>query len=235
MPTKLSNVDKWLKRETSHKKKALENASKHFDKDDSLTVNHLQAIYGQESSYGAQRRKRGMRGAAGDFQIEMTTAKRMGLSTSKENDQRFDIDDSAAAAAKYMKNLDDSFGKKTTLTSTIKTIPIKSSNERVKFVIAFYNAGEGRIAKAQMLAKKDGKDPEKWDNVKEYFRKAGASIKKVKEVTEYVDNVIEYSKEFSKKSKADKKAKSKKPDKIDGFPKGGHWITKNGRHILIRD
>ena len=45
---KQSNVDKWLKRETKHKRTALENASKHFDSKDSLSVNLLEAIYGQE-------------------------------------------------------------------------------------------------------------------------------------------------------------------------------------------
>jgi len=235
MPKKLTNVDKWLRRETPHKKKALENASRHFDKEDSLTVNHLEAIYGQESSFGTQRRKRGMKGAAGDFQIEMATAVRMGLTAKKENDQRFDVDDSSAAAAKYLKKLDDSFSNKTTLTTSLKTTPVNNSKERLKFVIASYNAGEGRIAKAQSLAKKSGEDPEKWDEVKGFLKEAGASKKKVDEINEYVDSVLENTKEFSKKSKANKKIKTKKPERIQGTPKGGHWITKNGRHILIRD
>ena len=106
MTKKISNVDKWIKKETDHKKKALENASKHFDKDDSLSVNHLQAIYGKESSYGTQKRKRGMNGAAGDFMLEKKTAIRMGLTVTKENDQRFDVDDASAASAKYLKTLD---------------------------------------------------------------------------------------------------------------------------------
>ncbi|MBN1114044.1 MAG: transglycosylase SLT domain-containing protein [Oligoflexia bacterium] len=105
MSKKESNVDKWLRKETPHKQKALENASRHFDKNDSLTVNHLEAIYGQESSFGVQRRKRGITGAAGDFQLEKETAKRLGLTVTKENDQRFDVDDASAAAAKYLKIL----------------------------------------------------------------------------------------------------------------------------------
>ena len=88
--TKNSDVDKWNKREKPHQRKALENASKHFDKEDSLTVNHLQAIYGKESSYGIQRRTRGATGAAGDFMFEKETAIRFGLTVTKENDQRFE-------------------------------------------------------------------------------------------------------------------------------------------------
>ena len=41
-----SDVDVWLERETQHKREALENASKYFDKNDNLTVNTLEAIYG---------------------------------------------------------------------------------------------------------------------------------------------------------------------------------------------
>lgn len=230
---KLSDVDKWIKREKPNQRKALENASKHFDKDDSLTVNHLQAIYGKESSYGTQRRERGTSGASGDFMFEKATAVRFGLTVTKENDQRFDVDDASAAAAKYLKTIDDSFKEPTSLTNTLKTIAVTNSKERTNFVIAAYNAGEGRIVKAQKLAKKNGKDPLKWDDVKESLGEAGSSKKKVQEIIDYVEKVQEYTKAFSKKSQADKNAKFKKPSKIVISPKGGHWITKNGQHILI--
>ena len=62
-----TKVDIWLERETAHKREALENASRYFDDKDALTVNTLEAIYGQESSFGAQLRNRGMKGAAGEF------------------------------------------------------------------------------------------------------------------------------------------------------------------------
>ena len=65
MPRKqASNVDVWLQRETPRVRKALENASRHFDSDDNLTVNTLEAVYGKESSFGTQMRKRGSVGAA---------------------------------------------------------------------------------------------------------------------------------------------------------------------------
>ena len=233
MPDKKSKVDKWLERETDHKRKALENASRHFDGDDSFTVNTLEGIYGVESSFGVNRRKRGMSGAAGDFQLEKETAKRMGLLTSKENDQRFDVDEASAASAKYLKILDTLFMKQKNLGSKLHTIPVMSRTERKKFTLAAYNAGEGRISKAQMLAKEDGKDPEKWDHVKEYLGAAGASPAKVKEIKNYVDSVLENANEFSEKSKASKRAKYLAPKKIK--TKHGHWITKDGRRILIED
>ena len=90
MPRTSSNVDRWLKKETAHKRAALENASRHFDNDDSLTVNVLEGIYGQESSFGTLRRTRNMSGAAGDFQLEKKNAIRLGLTVSKENGQSND-------------------------------------------------------------------------------------------------------------------------------------------------
>ena len=43
------------------------------------------------------------------------------------------------------------------------------STERVKFVLAAYNAGLGHVYDAQRLASKYGKDPEVWDNNVDYF------------------------------------------------------------------
>lgn len=60
MPKKRSaDVNAWLERETDHVRKALESASKHFDGNDTLTVSTLEAIYGQESSFGKDMRTRG--------------------------------------------------------------------------------------------------------------------------------------------------------------------------------
>ncbi len=194
-----------------------------------------EAIYGQESSFGKNRRQRGMSGAAGDFQLERKTAKRMGLTVSEKNDERFDVDNASAASAKYLKMQDKAFSKKTTLSETLSTSPIEAPVERKKFAIAAFNAGEGRIAKAQKLAKEDGKDPAIWNDVKEYLETAGATSDKSKEIQEYVDKVLEYDAEFSKKSKADKMVKSGKPRKIRKLPVGGHWITLDGNHIFIED
>ncbi len=230
-----SNIGTWLERETPHKQNALENASRHFDQKDVLTVNTLEAIYGQESSFGKSRRKRGMSGAAGDFQLERKTAERMGLTVSEKNDERFDVDKASAASAKYLKIQDRIFSKKTNLSKKLSSSPVKDSTERKKFAVAAFNAGEGRVAKAQQLAKKGGKNPASWNDVKEYLESAGATADKSKETQEYVDNVLEHDVEFSKKSKADKTVKSGEPRKVKKLPVGGHWITLHGKHIFIED
>jgi membrane-bound lytic murein transglycosylase MltF len=232
---KAPNLETWLERETPHRRSALENASRHFDDQDDLTVNTLEAIYGQESSFGQNRRSRGMSGAAGDFQLERRTAKKMGLTIGKKNDERFDVDNASAAAAKYLKMQDSAFSKKTVLSEKLSTSPVKDSAERKKLAVAAFNAGEGRIAKAQQLAKEDGKNPASWDDVKKYLESAGATANKSKEIQEYVDNVLKYDAEFSKKSRADKTVKSGEPRAVKKLPTGGHWITLEGKHIFIED
>lgn len=121
-----SNVDVWLERETGHKREALERALRYFDDNDSLTVNTLEAVYGEESSFGTMLRKRGTTDAAGHFMLEKATAEEYNLVVSKENDQRFDIDYASSAAARYLKDLNGIFSKKTTLLKDAKSIPVKS-------------------------------------------------------------------------------------------------------------
>ena len=127
---KLSDVDLWLGRETDHIRKALENASRYFDRNDSLTVNTLEAVYSQESSFGSDSflGKRGDSVAAGHFQLKSGTAKQYGLIVSKKNDQRFDIDYASSAAARYLKDLDSMFSKKTNLGSGLETTSFASKS-----------------------------------------------------------------------------------------------------------
>jgi len=102
MAEKPSNVDQWLERETPRVRKALESASRYFDSNDALSVHTLEAVYGQEDSFGTLLGKRGSTKAAGHFQFEPKTAQRYGLIVSKQNDQRFDIDRASSAAARYL-------------------------------------------------------------------------------------------------------------------------------------
>src|SRR3989338_9008269 len=130
-----SNVDRWLERETPRLRKALESASRYFDSNDTITVNTLEAVYWQESSFGAMLGTRGSTSAAGHFQFTPETAKRYGLSVSKNNDQRFDRDYASSAAARYLKDLDTMFSKRTTLSRQRDTIAVTGVSERKKFVL----------------------------------------------------------------------------------------------------
>jgi membrane-bound lytic murein transglycosylase MltF len=237
MPSKKSqkpNVSEWVKKETPHVRGSLETASRHFDRNDALDVHTLESMYGQESTFGQNRRNRNSNGAAGDFQMDAATARRMGLHISKKDDERFDLAASSAAAAKYLKSIDNHFRKESVLTRSAKTTPIQDAEERKKFDIASYNAGESRIARAQKKAIEAGDGPTKWDDVEKYLEDAGATEDKADEIREYVDKVLSYENEFQKKSPADDKSKFKKSKPIKPYPPGEHWVTIDGRHVLIK-
>ena len=224
---KLSDVDVWLGRETNHVRKALENASRHFDGNDSLTVNTLEAVYGRESSFGLEKmmRKRGADVAADHFHLEIPTARRYGLNVSMKNDQRFDIDYASSAAARYLKDLDSMFSKKKILGKGLETIPIKSALERKNFTIGAYNAGEGSIAKAQRLAEEVGENPQVWSDVEKYL---------TAQTRQYIPKVLSYQDEFSLKSPASKNTKEKNPRK-EYRCASGHWVTIDDRPVFICD
>ncbi len=230
------NVDVWVRGASLHQMKALETAARHFDKNDALDVHTLEALYGQESSFGVSRRHRGISGAAGDFQVEKKTAERLGLYVSKENDERFDVDKASNAGAQYLKLLDDCFRTETSLLVDLKTIPVSDAEERKLFSIAAYNAGEGTIAKAQQLTKQANFDPEKWHDVKKFLNQTGISVDKATEIREYVGIVIAFEQEFNEKSPNRKEKKLLKPmSATRSHSKIGHWITKLKQHIFIED
>lgn len=219
---KSPNIVTWLKRETPHRQRALIEASRHLNRNDRMNVHTLEGIYAQESSFGQKRGKRYSSRAAGDFQIQKRTAEEMGLEVNqqKEMDQRFEVGPASNAAVRILNRSDDRFKKETNLgiKAKILSIPIKDVDERKKFVLAAYNAGDARIAMAQQLTRKAGGDPTKWDDVKMYLGKASADADQADETRKYVDQILNHEKEFNEHS-----------------PIKGHWITKDGRHIFIID
>lgn len=69
----------------------------------------------------------------------------------------------------YLRYLHETFSKPTTLGNNLSTVPGFNSSEVEKFAVAAFNAGEGRIAFAQSEAKKRGKDPSAFDDVKPHI------------------------------------------------------------------
>ncbi|MBK9177670.1 MAG: transglycosylase SLT domain-containing protein [Flavobacteriales bacterium] len=86
------------------------------------------------------------KGAMGIMQIMPRTAARFGLDTSSA------MADHVRAAARYVARLD---------TLWMRAIPDRQ--QRLRFVLASYNAGPGHIIDAQRLAAQLGLDPERWE------------------------------------------------------------------------
>ena len=232
--TEPTHVDRWLERETDRTRQALESASRYFDANDHLTVNTLEAVYAQESSFGTMLRERGSTAAAGHFHFKPDTAKRYGLNVSKENDQRFDIDYAASAAARYLKDLDTMFSERRT-SKVPDTVPVKSVSERKKFVLGAYNAGEGRIAAAQHRAEKAGKNPRSWSEVEKFLEAADTTKDKAHETRQFVEKTLSHEAEFAIKSTADKNVKRKEPREGTDRCTEGHWRTIDDRPVFICD
>ncbi|MFO7735294.1 MAG: transporter substrate-binding domain-containing protein [bacterium] len=107
-------------------------------------------------------------GAEGLMQLMPRTAKRFGISNLSDPEQ------SLKAGTKYLAFLSRHFRK------------IENDDERKKFILAAYNAGEGHVGDARRLAKAHGADDNVWkDNVEKYL--------KLKEKPEYYRHpVVKY-------------------------------------------
>lgn len=93
-------------------------------------------------------------GAVGLMGLMPRTAKAFGI----EGDQLRDPDLSIEVGAKLIKKLDKIFSK------------VEDPEQRLKFVLAAYNGGNGHVADAQALARKYNDDPYTWDgHVEKYI------------------------------------------------------------------
>jgi len=127
----------------------------------------LASMIYQESRFNPQ--VRSWAGAYGLMQLMPNTAARFGVD-----------DDSPPSAniyagVQFIKWLEKRFEGK-----------IKDSTQRIKFVLAAYNAGYGHVLDAQRLAAKYGKNPNVWDNNVDFFMKNKSKPKY------YQDPVVKY-------------------------------------------
>ena len=105
----------------------------------------------QESTFDPQARS--WAGACGLMQIMPTTADHLGLARS----DMFNPEKSIAAAAKLIGELDHTFSD------------IRNQQERIKFILAAYNGGANHVRDAMALARKNGRDPQRWTDVSHYI------------------------------------------------------------------
>ena len=101
----------------------------------------------QESRF--EPRARSWAGAMGLLQIMPGTARDLGLG------DPYDPEANVEAATRYLKWLEDNYWED----------EIADPEERLKFILASYNAGAGHVMDAQRLAEAEGGDPRLWDDV----------------------------------------------------------------------
>jgi membrane-bound lytic murein transglycosylase F len=100
----------------------------------------------QESRFNP--RARSWAGATGLLQLMPATARSLGVRALTDPEQN------VRGAVKYLQQLEQHWVKN-----------VADSTERLKFVLASFNAGTGHVEDAQRLAEKHGDDPLKWDQV----------------------------------------------------------------------
>lgn len=104
----------------------------------------------QESHF--DRQAESWAGAIGLMQLLPETGEMYGISNMLDPEQNL------KAGVAYLAWLDRMWAKY-----------ISDSEERIKFVLASYNAGQGHVLDARRLAQKYGKNPNKWEGNVEYF------------------------------------------------------------------
>lgn len=92
-------------------------------------------------------------GARGLMQLMPATAYAMGMPRGKENDP----EESIKAGVKYIARLQKIFAK------------VPDKDERIKFVLAAYNAGAGHVTDAMALAQKYGRNSNLWDHHVDHY------------------------------------------------------------------
>ncbi len=118
---------------------------------------------------GFNPRARSFAGARGLMQIMPRTGRSYGLRNANNPEQ------SVKAAVSYLDDLDRIFASK-----------VPDKQERIKFVLASYNAGPGHIFDAMRLARKHGLDPTKWDDNVE------KTVLMLSNPKHYNDNVVKF-------------------------------------------
>lgn len=92
-------------------------------------------------------------GAQGLMQLMPATARELGLHANEVWQPEKNVN----AGARYIAKLTNTFSD------------IRDQQERIKFVLASYNGGSRHVRDAMALARKYGKNPQKWDDVAPYI------------------------------------------------------------------
>jgi soluble lytic murein transglycosylase-like protein len=128
------------------------------------------AIIQTESSFRPRAISSDGHASKGLFQLLDSTGKE--LASTHFPDREYDPFDpqlNVELGMRHLKHLFDVFKEDTKLTDSLVTSGAANSSSREKLAVAAFNAGEGRVAWAQMQAAKQGLDASSFENIKEYL------------------------------------------------------------------
>ena len=122
----------------------------------------------------------------GTFQMTRATAAEMRRKIAARTVARPSGPDDVALGVGYLRYLQDLFGRSARLAPGLATVPVRDAGERRLFAVASFNAGEGRVARAQALAAAAGGDPTRFADVRRFLPKI---------TRDYVARVVAYAAE----------------------------------------
>ena len=122
--------------------------------------------------------------SVGTFQVTQATAAEMRRKIAAGIVSRTAGPEDVALGVGYLRYLDDIFGRRSTLAPGLATVPVWDGSERRLFTVAAYNAGEGRVARAQARAGAAGGDPTRFTDVRRFLPGTTQG---------YVDRVVAYA------------------------------------------
>ena len=129
-------------------------------------------------------------GSKGLFQLLDTTAREMMVRTGKAGQKYdpFDAKQNSELGNAYLRRLHDLFGKESNLGWNLKTVAASSAGDLEKLAVAAFNAGEGRVARAQSRARAAGKDPGEFEAIRAYL--PASTQQYVQRVLNYRDEIV---------------------------------------------
>ncbi len=141
----------------------------------------LAAMSYQESHWNE--RARSPTGVRGLMMLTLDTAKQVGIAN------RLDPEQSILGGARYIKQL-------------IRRVPDRISNpDRTWFALAAYNIGMGHLEDSRVITEKNGKNPDKWQDVKNYlpylqnskwYKQTNYGYARGEEAVQYVERIRKY-------------------------------------------
>ncbi len=147
------------------------------------------AVIGAESSFNPKAVSSDGHFSKGLFQLLDNTGKELlADSGSTQEYDPFNPQQNVELGLRYLRRLHDSFGQETELSNGMRTFPAANFSSLEKLAVAAFNAGEGRVASAQLRATSIGADPGDYDQMSAYLPKS---------TQEYVQKVMQFKTDFS--------------------------------------
>lgn len=150
------------------------------------------AVISAESAFDPKAISSDGHASKGLFQLLDSTGKHlMGVAEKEQEYDPFNPELNVDLGVGYLRYLHDLFSRSVSVTDGLLTSAAANSSSLEKLALAAFNAGEGRVASAQMRAAREGKDAAHYDAVEPYLPDSTKN---------YVKKVISLKEDFKSSS-----------------------------------